>query len=184
MKKVQYFIAIVVTFTFLGCNPSWWQSIQDNPAAYASSLEQHVQTFLATASIIFKVLSPLLPPDKRFDIENRYNEAVLIVNHAISTLNDVVNIAEEAKHPNPDLTKEIASVTQGVDHLMALVTEVKGYDKKNSPSVRESVGLGAPPPWSVYTNIDLRDAFYDIERQHALIHLYRERHEKQNSSKQ
>jgi hypothetical protein len=80
---------------------------------------------LAIADVSWNSIKPYLPAETLVKVQPRYDQAVLTVNKSLLILDDAVQVAIEAKNPNPDFSKLIAAVSDAVVQVVAIINEFK-----------------------------------------------------------
>jgi hypothetical protein len=125
----QYIIAAVVATgvavvgsSLSGCT-SWWKQFESNPVAEVQSFEQGVQIVLNDAQLAWTIVQPYLPPATAAAINAQFVKAVADVNHALSVLNDAVQVAVAAQTSNPDFSTMMAAVTDAIAQVLAIIDQ-------------------------------------------------------------
>jgi hypothetical protein len=125
---MKLIVATLFAITLTSCGSTWWQTVADNPAVAATSLEQQVHMFLSAANLVYEAVSPLLPSEKKPALDADYQKAVVVINHALSALDDAVAAAADAKQDKPDLSKEIGDIVAGADQLASVLSALKATE--------------------------------------------------------
>jgi leucyl aminopeptidase (aminopeptidase T) len=126
-KPTLYALALMASIPVLGatvsCNSAWWKNFESNPVAEVQSFEQGVQVVLNDAQLAWTIVQPYLPPATAAAINLQFNNAVFAVNHALVALNDAVQAAVAAQNPNPDFSAMMASVTDAIAQVIAIIDQ-------------------------------------------------------------
>jgi|GEM_PF-2200347 len=99
------------------------------PTSVISAAEVAAQTataVVADAQAAWPIVKALLPPADQAAAEDAFDKAVFTANHAILVLNDAIAAAIAANNPSPNLGQLLASLSDAVAQVVAVVQEFQG----------------------------------------------------------
>src|SRR5271168_4737949 len=127
MRKTLLALALLTSVPLMGataaCGSAWWQSFQSNPEAQVQAFESGVQIVLSNAQLAWGIAQPFPPTATAAAIQTQFTKAIFDVNHALSVLNDAVQVAVNAQNANPNFTTLMAAVTDAVANVIAIVDQ-------------------------------------------------------------
>jgi hypothetical protein len=127
---------------------AWWQQFESNPEAQVTAFEQGVQVALSDAQLAWTIAQPFLPTAQAAAINTQFNNAVFAVNHALSVLNDAVQVAVNAQNATPSFTALMAAVTDAVGNVLAIIDQYTNTPVVSDAGVVTSVANSSKAPYS------------------------------------
>jgi hypothetical protein len=140
MKKIlAACLALVLVVTTAGCPASWVQDVEQNPQAVVSEIAQVVSTVITTAQLLFGAIAPQLPAATQTTDQALLNQAVAVVEHALTALEDAVQVAIDAKSATVENLGALeTAVSTAVDALVATIDAIRGTGADGGTSVSVS----------------------------------------------
>ncbi len=130
MKKTIIALSVslvcVLGLGAVGCGSSWLANFKSNPVAVAQQYEQTAEVVLQQAEAAWPIVLGFLPADKQAVAQTAFNDAVFSVNHAMTILNDAIQVAVDTGNAHPDFSAAMASISDAVAQVISIVKQFEG----------------------------------------------------------
>jgi hypothetical protein len=111
----------VIGFSVTGC-ATWISNFKKDPIGQIQNVIQIVQTIISAGTIVFGEVKTALPADEQAKAQADWDAAILKVNGTVAALQAAVQVAVDAKQPNPNLSQLVTDLVKAIDELQTVIS--------------------------------------------------------------
>lgn len=154
-RKYQKAIALMLvglTLSISGC-AAWWANFKKDPVAQVESILSVASTVLNIAQVVFGSIKPSIPADQQAKAQADFDAVMLAANNSVATVQDALQVAEDAKVSNPDFTKVLNDLSTAIAQVQTTIDTYKALVKSGTPG---NTGVSVAPTVPGYDTLVAR----------------------------